>query len=96
VLLRGSVQKELDVHFYGSGFASPVDLFLTAPIGAQALRRAISPLAVGEVAKLLSVPDATVYTLCARGILAHVRILNAIGVAPTAPNALLMRSAEAL
>src|SRR5581483_11592682 len=35
VLLRGGVQKELDVHFYGSGFASPVDLFLTAPIGAQ-------------------------------------------------------------
>ena len=46
-------------------------------------------LAVGEVAKLLSVSDATIYALCARGILAHVRVLNAIRVAPAAVNALL-------
>jgi excisionase family DNA binding protein len=46
-------------------------------------------LAVSEVAKLLSVSDATVYALCARGILAHVRVLNAIRIAPTALNALL-------
>jgi excisionase family DNA binding protein len=46
-------------------------------------------LSVTEVAELLSVSDATVYALCARGILAHVRILNAIRVAPAALNALL-------
>jgi excisionase family DNA binding protein len=46
-------------------------------------------LSVSEVAELLSVSDATVYALCARGILAHVRVLNAIRVAPAALNALL-------
>ena len=35
LLLRGGVQKELDVHFSGRGIAAPVDLFLTAPFGAQ-------------------------------------------------------------
>jgi excisionase family DNA binding protein len=46
-------------------------------------------LSVSEVSELLTVSDATVYALCARGILAHVRVLNAIRVAPAALNALL-------
>jgi excisionase family DNA binding protein len=47
-------------------------------------------LSVSEVAELLSVSDATVYALCARGILAHVRVLNAIRVLPASVNAMLM------
>ena len=37
-------------------------------------------LPVAEVARILGVCDATVYKLCARGHLGHVRILNAIRV----------------
>jgi excisionase family DNA binding protein len=39
-------------------------------------------LAVTEVARLLGVCSATVYALCAKGDLPHVRVLNAIRVAP--------------
>jgi excisionase family DNA binding protein len=39
-------------------------------------------LSVSEVARLLGVCTATVYTLCAKGALRHVRVLNAIRVAP--------------
>jgi excisionase family DNA binding protein len=39
-------------------------------------------LSVAEVARTLGVCDATVYKLCARGLLGHVRILNAIRVPP--------------
>ena len=35
-----------------------------------------------EVAKLLQVCNATVYKLCEKGELAHVRILNSIRIAP--------------
>jgi excisionase family DNA binding protein len=39
-------------------------------------------LSVREVAQELGVCTATVYRLCAEGQLAHVRILNAVRVAP--------------
>jgi excisionase family DNA binding protein len=41
-------------------------------------------LSVAEVARTLRVCEATVYKLCARGTLAHIRILNAVRVAPEA------------
>jgi excisionase family DNA binding protein len=44
-------------------------------------------LSVTEVARTLSVCDATVYKLCARGLLGHVRILNAIRVPPASVDA---------
>ena len=39
-------------------------------------------LSVKEVASQLSVCAATVYRLCATGVLRHIRILNAVRVAP--------------
>jgi excisionase family DNA binding protein len=39
-------------------------------------------LTVREVAARLGVCTATVYALCERGLLRHVRVLNAIRVAP--------------
>jgi excisionase family DNA binding protein len=39
-------------------------------------------LTVREVAERLSVSTATIYTLCERGELAHVRISNAIRIEP--------------
>src|SRR5260370_34560957 len=39
-------------------------------------------LTVKEIAKLLRVCDATVYRLCEKGELAHLRILNSIRIAP--------------
>ena len=44
--------------------------------------RGMALLSVSEVARLLGVCTATVYTLCAKGALRHVRVLNAIRVAP--------------
>jgi excisionase family DNA binding protein len=41
-------------------------------------------LTVREVASVLAVSTATVYKLCTRGELAHVRVSNAIRVTPTA------------
>ena len=46
-------------------------------------------LTVREVAVYLRVSTATVYELCARGELRHVRVLNAIRVAPSDLAALL-------
>jgi len=40
-------------------------------------------LSVREVALRLGVCTATIYALCAQGRLAHVRVLNAIRVAPS-------------
>jgi len=63
----------------------PTDL---GPPGVHAVRHlhaAAAPpalLCVREVASILNVSTATVYTLAARGDLAHVRVLNAIRVAP--------------
>jgi excisionase family DNA binding protein len=42
----------------------------------------VALLSVSEVARRLGVCSATVYALCARGALRHVRVLNAIRVAP--------------
>ena len=41
-------------------------------------------LIVADVARRLSVCEATVYKLCARGTLAHIRILNAVRISPEA------------
>jgi len=58
------------------------------PTGVQAVRHlhaAAAPpalLCVREVARILAVSTATIYALAHRGDLAHVRVLNAIRVAP--------------
>jgi excisionase family DNA binding protein len=44
-----------------------------------------------DVARRLRVCEATVYKLCARGVLAHVRILNAVRIAPEAVDAFARR-----
>jgi excisionase family DNA binding protein len=44
-------------------------------------------LSVAEVACRLSVCEATVYKLCSRGDLEHVRILNAVRITPAALDA---------
>jgi excisionase family DNA binding protein len=49
-------------------------------------------LSVAEVARALGVCAATVYKLCARGRLEHVRILNSIRIAPLALEALVVAS----
>jgi excisionase family DNA binding protein len=48
-------------------------------------------LTVREVAKLLQVCNATVYKLCEKGELAHVRILNSIRIAPPSLSDLIHR-----
>jgi excisionase family DNA binding protein len=48
-------------------------------------------LTVKEVAACLRVSTATVYELCARGKLRHIRVLNAIRVAPFDLQALVLR-----
>ncbi|TMA09783.1 MAG: helix-turn-helix domain-containing protein [Deltaproteobacteria bacterium] len=42
-------------------------------------------LTVREVAAYLRVSTKTVYGLCARGELRHIRVLNAIRIAPSGP-----------
>jgi excisionase family DNA binding protein len=42
----------------------------------------VALLSVSEVGRRLGVCTATVYALCAKGALPHVRVLNAIRVAP--------------
>jgi excisionase family DNA binding protein len=70
---------------------------LTTPHGAPVVRVLVAPraqlhaiqggagrlLTVREVADRLAVSTATVYALCERGELAHVRISNAIRIEPT-------------
>ncbi len=48
--------------------------------GAASPRVALRLLKVGEVAERLGVSTATVYSLCKRGALWHVRVANAIRV----------------
>jgi len=49
-------------------------------------------LSVVEVARTLRVCAATVYKLCARGQLEHVRILNSIRIAPASLDAFVLTS----
>ena len=53
-----------------------------APFTEDSADRLRTLLTVREVAAYLQVSTATVYELCARGKLRHVRVLNAIRVAP--------------
>jgi excisionase family DNA binding protein len=46
-------------------------------------------LTVREAARRLGVSTATVYKLCARGGLAHVRVLNALRISPAALTAVM-------
>jgi excisionase family DNA binding protein len=39
-------------------------------------------LSVADVARKLRVSEATIYKLCARGSLPHIRILNTVRIAP--------------
>jgi excisionase family DNA binding protein len=48
-------------------------------------------LSVADVAHRLRVCEATVYKLCARGALAHIRVLNAVRIAPEAVDAFAQR-----
>ena len=48
-------------------------------------------LTVREVAARFGVSTATVYELCARGVLAHFKLLNAIRIAPADAAALIGR-----
>ena len=69
-----------------SPFAAPV---LQASMrGAASTRVALRLLKVREVAELLGVSTATVYALCKRGALRHVRVANAIRVPEEALSAL--------
>jgi excisionase family DNA binding protein len=45
-------------------------------------------MTVREVARRLRVPTATVYKLCARGELVHVRVLNVVRIPATALHAM--------
>jgi predicted DNA-binding transcriptional regulator AlpA len=62
--------------------------FLVTPLlhanvtGSEQTRMSLPLLSVRQVAGKLGVCTATVYALCARGALPHVRVLNAIRVAP--------------
>jgi excisionase family DNA binding protein len=49
-------------------------------------------LTVREVARCLNVSTATVYALCGRGELAHVRISNAIRIVPAELRSFLLRN----
>jgi excisionase family DNA binding protein len=61
------------------GHSRPSQIF--APFTEDSADRLRTLLTVREVAALLRVSTATVYELCARGKLRHVRVLNAIRVA---------------
>jgi len=61
-----------------SPFAAPV--LQTSMGGAASPRVALGLMRVGEVAERLGVSTATVYALCKRGALRHVRVANAIRV----------------
>ena len=61
-----------------------------APVTENSADRLRTLLTVREVAAYLRVSTATVYELCARGRLRHIRVLNAIRVAPCDVRALLL------
>ncbi len=61
--------------------------FLVTPLLPESVTAGALPermLTVREAARRLEVSTATVYKLCTRGELAHVRLLNAIRIAPDA------------
>ena len=62
-----------------------------APLTEDSADRLRTLLTVREVAGYLRVSTATVYELCARGKLRHVRVLNAIRVASADLRDLLLR-----
>ena len=75
---RGRVQPLHGMAAVSSPFAAPV---LQGPMGrGWSPRVAPRLLMVGEVAERLRVSTATVYALCKRGALRHVRVANAIRV----------------
>src|SRR5437762_1007797 len=71
-----------------SGHSRPAQIF--APFTEDSADRLRTLLTVKEVAALLRVSTATVYELCARGELRHVRVLDAIRMAPWDVRALLL------
>ena len=74
----GRVQLSQGFAGSSSPFAAPV----LQPLGGGASPPRVAPwlLKVGEVADRLGVSTATVYALCKRGALRHVRVANAIRV----------------
>ena len=79
--------RHKEIAEFSSPFAAPV---LQTPVGVVASPR-VAPrlLKVGEVAERLGVSTATVYALCKRGALQHVRVANAIRVPEAALRAFL-------
>jgi excisionase family DNA binding protein len=57
-------------------------LLHTGVTASEHTRTGLPLLSVRQVAAQLGVCTATVYAVCARGVLPHVRVLNAIRVAP--------------
>jgi excisionase family DNA binding protein len=74
----GRVQALQGIAGIGSPFAAPV---LQGPRGLSAVERWLT---VADVAGRLGVSTATVYGLCKRGELQHVRVANAIRVSEDA------------
>jgi len=74
----GRVQPSHGIAGVTSPFAAPVLQALAA--GATSPHLAPRLLTVREVAERLGVSTATVYALCKRGLLQHVRVANAIRV----------------
>ncbi len=63
------------------GFATP----LLRDSGSRSVAQPGEFLTVREAARVLKVSTATVYKLCARGELVHVRVLNVIRISLTGP-----------
>ena len=78
----GRVQPSQGFAGFSSPFAAPV--LQTLMDGATSPRVAPRLLKVGEVAERLGVSTATVYALCKRGALQHVRVANSIRVSEAA------------
>ncbi|NVJ08309.1 helix-turn-helix domain-containing protein [Myxococcus sp. AM001] len=87
----GAVQPSQPVAGNRKEFAAPV---LQGPTPARLCALpggAERPLTVREVAERLAICTATVYRLCERGELAHVRVSNAIRVRPADVDAFIAR-----
>ena len=66
----------------GSNFGAPVVRALVQPVAESPFRPRVVPnlMTVEQVAKRLGVNRATVYKLCDRGELEHLRVLNLIRI----------------